>query len=406
MKILHINTSNAGGAATAAVRLHYGLLDAGIGSYFLFLNKEENINIKNAYQLPKFYPSVWQRIMDRIGFKKLNYKRRSKLYSNAKGNFDVISYPLSDYRVHRHHLYEAADIIHLHWIGDFVDFSSFFQYCKKPVVWTMHDKNPAMGCFHLSLDRLRENNLRDLDTKLSKRKSEILKTFKQLYLVSPSKALIKFSKESLSLHKFSHYHIYNSVDSNVFQDLSKFNVKQLLGLPQDKTIVLLFSYSLNIYHKGMSLFVESINNRTFSNLHFIIVGTEFNLKQTKNTFTSYPYIHDKLLLNIFYSTADLLLISSREENLPNVMLEAMACGTSVLAFPIGGMLDVIQTGFNGILTENISSEALITALVDLNCGKYNFNRKCIRDYAIQNFSLCNQASKYAQLYKKILSQKT
>ena len=56
--------------------------------------------------------------------------------------------PISEYKVHLHSLIDWADIIHLHWIQDFIDFPTFFANVHKPILWTCHDLNPMMGGFH------------------------------------------------------------------------------------------------------------------------------------------------------------------------------------------------------------------------------------------------------------------
>lgn len=403
MKVLHINASNSGGAAKAAIRLHLALLDSGIESEFLYLAHDANSNIRNSHQFPKFYPSFLQRVIRKLGLRKFRNEKISELYSYAKGEFDSISYFESDYKVHQHRLFQEADIINLHWIGNFIDFPSFFLNCKKPVVWTLHDKNPCMGCFHLLSDSHRGNNLKELDEKFAKEKSEILSRFQNLHVVAPSKVLMDYSQNSSALEKFAHSYIANSIDTQIYKDLSCFTVKQLLSLPPAKINILVFTYPLSVYHKGMDLLLDAFQKHEFPDLHFLFIGSFDNRIQTKNTYSHIPFVKDELFLSIIYSVVDILLITSREENLPNVMIEAMSCGTPVLSFPVGGMLDVIKTGFNGVLTEELSIESLVATLTDVSNNKYSFSRKDIRDYAVQNFSPSVQADKYIQLYEKILS---
>ena len=50
--------------------------------------------------------------------------------------------------------YGNPDIIHLHWIGGFVDIPTFFKHVKKPIIWTLHDMNPFQGGFHYKDDVL------------------------------------------------------------------------------------------------------------------------------------------------------------------------------------------------------------------------------------------------------------
>jgi teichuronic acid biosynthesis glycosyltransferase TuaC len=66
-----------------------------------------------------------------------------------------------------------------------------------------------------------------------------------------------------------------------------------------------------------------------------------------------------------YSAADALVLASSREGLPNVVLEALACGTPVVASAVGGMPEVVSTGVAGRLLRERTPEAIATALRDL-----------------------------------------
>ena len=64
----------------------------------------------------------------------------------------------------------------------------------------------------------------------------------------------------------------------------------------------------------------------------------------------------------YFRAFDLLLLPSLSEGLPNVVLEAMACGTPVLATCVGGVGEIIRDGANGWLIEPDSVAAMAGAL--------------------------------------------
>src|SRR5690606_16401989 len=83
-------------------------------------------------------------------------------------------------------------------------------------------------------------------------------------------------------------------------------------------------------------------------------------------------INDERLMALLYSAADVFVLPSREDNLPNVLLESTACGTPVIAFETGGIPEVINTGFNGILTHEISVSSLRDAITQYVNKQYVF----------------------------------
>ena len=80
------------------------------------------------------------------------------------------------------------------------------------------------------------------------------------------------------------------------------------------------------------------------------------------------YVVDDCKLAQAYSAADLVVLPSLEDNQPNILLEAMACGTPVVSFAIGGMVDVIKDGVNGRLVRPFDIAALAQAIFDLTHG--------------------------------------
>ncbi|TAE46946.1 MAG: hypothetical protein EAY69_07690, partial [Cytophagales bacterium] len=86
-------------------------------------------------------------------YKKLHQKYTKLLLKKKEVQF---TFTESAYNILSHHLVKEADIIHLHWVAHFLDYASFFKKINKPVVWTLHDKNPLNGGFHYDIYFLEE----------------------------------------------------------------------------------------------------------------------------------------------------------------------------------------------------------------------------------------------------------
>ncbi len=104
-----------------------------------------------------------------------------------------------------------------------------------------------------------------------------------------------------------------------------------------------------------------------------------------------------------YSAADAVVIPSREDNLPNIMLESLMCGTPVIAFPVGGMPDVIINGFNGLLTKEATSGSLSKSIDDFFRNNNRFSPSEISEKAMEIFSPEVQSMAYLSLYREILN---
>src|SRR5579863_2932011 len=73
-------------------------------------------------------------------------------------------------------------------------------------------------------------------------------------------------------------------------------------------------------------------------------------------------ISDDEWLALCYSAADAFLIPSLEDNLPNTVMESLACGTPVIAFTTGGIPDMVKHEQNGYLAEYRSSESFADSM--------------------------------------------
>jgi glycosyltransferase involved in cell wall biosynthesis len=122
-----------------------------------------------------------------------------------------------------------------------------------------------------------------------------------------------------------------------------------------------------------------------------------------------PWVHvgsvdNDRFLSMVYSAADMFAICSLQDNLPNTVLEAMACGVPVVGHAIGGIPDMVRNGETGFTVPVGDAGALADAI----CGVLNDRARCVemganaRRIAEQEYPLDLQARRYAELYKDLV----
>ena len=174
--IVHISTSQTGGAGNAARRLHEGLLQQNVDSHFVSaLGRPDSA--KNFEILAKRYPRCWQRAAQKCGFG-LSPQDRWRRTTASLDCTNVFSSSIeSDSTLLNHPSVRRASIINLHWVAGILPWKAFFPSVRCPIVWTLHDMNPFMGIFHYETDRQRCNAAsQKLDTSVRERKRGLLKS--------------------------------------------------------------------------------------------------------------------------------------------------------------------------------------------------------------------------------------
>ncbi len=417
MKVLHINTLDYGGAAIAAVRIHNAMLESGIDSSFLSLKKSIP-NITNHVILPDYLnktatnQTVSLKNYLKIKFnkdhkkylKELNKKRLLKNLAN-KINREVISFPQTEFDL-LHLLPEIreADIIHLHWVADFIDYPSFFRNIFKPIVWTLHDENPFRGIFHYAGDEETnsETALRTADREAYRLKKEALERASNLHIITPSSWLANLSSNQEVFRNRKVTAVANGLDTTIFKVFNKEFARNVFNLPTDKKIALFVADSLSNKRKGFDLLLGALQKLENKKEILLVAIGNVPADERHENVRYIGSISDERVMALAYSAVDVFILPSREDNLPNTMIEALSCGTPIIGFPIGGIKETIQNGFNGYLCPEVSIEALKDTIETFFKNSSSFNSEKISADAHTKFDNKKQAAKYVEIFNNLL----
>lgn len=416
MRVLIINTSERmGGAAIAANRLMDALKNNGIKTKMLVRDKQtDQISVVG---LKKSWWKVWQFIWERIVIWKANKFKKHNLFAVdiANTGTDITSLPE----------FTQADVIHLHWINQGMlslkNLQKIFS-SGKPIVWTMHDMWPCTGICHHARQcnkyeqeckncpyLLNGGSPKDLSNKVFHQKKELYNSCPIIF-VTCSRWLKEQAEKSALLDKHTVINIPNPININLFKPRNKQEARTRCNLPTDKQIILFGSAKTTDKRKGMDYFIDSCNllAQKYPELKERI-GIAVYGKQSEQIVPLLPFetydLHyigsEKELVNV-YNAVDLYATPSLEENLPNTIMEAMACGVPCIGFNVGGIPEMIDHLHNGYVAEYQSVEDFANGIhwALTEEGYHNLSEEAARKVAT-TYSESTIAKKYIEVYNKV-----
>ena len=416
MRVLQAATFETGGAATAMQRLMYALENkVGIQDLY-FCNLPSNKAINNHRKTNVILNKIQQ-----------HFKKTDNIYraweievflnqlKNARDNgLEYASLPVSNINLTKLNSYKQSDIIHLHWVANGLDWPTFFKRNKKPIVWTLHDMNPFSGIEHYEephfgmdeagypLFRQKSEAELALGNKWSLLKKTLLAGVNNINIVSPSRWLLNLSQQSNLFHRYPHFHIPNSVPEEIFKITDKTEARKKLGLPDKKKLVLFVADNLENQRKGLAYLRAAVNQiKSDLDVGLIAVG-QYDIEDEASDVFQLGKITEESKMATVYAAADVFIIPSLEDNLPNTMLESLMCGTPVIGFPVGGIQETIQDGFNGYLCERIGVPPLVETIKKFLENTDTFSREAIAADALKKYATDIQAQAYLNLYEGIL----
>jgi len=416
MRVLIVNTSErTGGAAVAASRLMEALNNNGVKAKMLVRDKETDrltVAAVPGQKWMQFY-FLWERFVVWL-----------RLYFNRKHLFEVdIANCGAD--VTQLPEFQEADVVHLHWINQgMLSLKGIRKILNtgKPVVWTMHDIWPATAICHLTLDcrnfetqcahcRLLPGNgsTNDLSTQIWKRKQQMLND-RQITFVTCSQWLAGEAQKSALLKGQRVVSIPNPIDTHIYTPKDKQQARQRVGLPTEGRIILFASQRVTNRNKGMGYLLEACRllaeqyPEKKEDITVAILGGHAEEIEGQLPFRTCPlgYVNDEQRIVDIYNAADVFVLPSLSENLPNTIMEAMACGVPSVGFRIGGIPEEIDHQQNGYVADYCSSEDLARGIWwTLYEADHEAVRKACLQKVAHNYSQQSVANRYLEVYESL-----
>jgi len=341
MKILNISYSDIfGGAAKSSYRIHKAINSIGkdFKSNMLVIKKETNDKdvfttdnklLEFNFKIKNYFGIILNKIDNNLNPKSYNLFSSPLLKIINKSDFDIIN---------------------LHWINaETISIDNILKL-KKPYVITMHDMWWICGTEnYLSVDDFSWKNGK-FKNFLSKIIYNKKKKLKPLAIICPSRWLTEMSKKSFLFKNSRVEHIPYPINHKIFYP-KKISKLKKYNLEKNDKIKIFFSVFGNSddKRKGLDLLIRSLN-KIDSKKFELLIASKKNLKEKVNFKIKYlNYIHSEKELSKIYNLSDIVVLSSRLDNLPNVALEAQSCGKPIVAYDVGGMSDIITDGKNGYL---------------------------------------------------------
>ena len=334
MKIAHVNYSFGNGGAGKAAKRVFESLKERTEHEIVFISIGEgdskNINIAESKILNFYYKLVAYFDL-----------KIASLFSNDVEIKSINLFPttLAEF-INKNNF----DIVHFHWIGSGLISIGQISQIKAKIFWTFHDQWPILGMNHYEINPLKtKNNIQiKFENFLKERKKAIAN---KIHVITPSKWLYQEVMESD--FNFADVKCIPNIVPNSIYNEKALDVEGNLSELKSKKIVLFATMPSNeINRKGGDYLIEIYQEvkKIDSSIDFLTIGASID----HEGIFSVPFIKDENKLASIYAKVDLVAIPSRLDNLPNIGLESLFCGTRVIGFNVGGLSDIV-------LNENFGS---------------------------------------------------
>jgi glycosyltransferase involved in cell wall biosynthesis len=416
LKVVHLSHTDAGaGAGGAAYRIHTGLLRLTVNSRMFVAQKrttDPTVQEVSDVGLKKFGVLCAEYLESRTS--RMLVRERSALFSSMR---------FAWYKPWSSAIVREADVVALYWINGAFISPEALSAVDNPIVWRLSDVWPFTGGCHYpgacrgferacgQCPQLKQPSKKDVSSRLLMRKADLWRAL-NLTVVAPSHWMADLARRSTLFADRRIEVIPTGVDLDRYCPGDRAAARNQLCLPQDRLLILCGAINLQgDRRKGYIQLKQALDVVASSPLGNRVLVVLFGTNQLLPNDLPLPVVslgllHGDEALAAAYNSADVVVVPSLEDNLPNVAIEAIACGVPVVAFDVGGMRDIVADGWNGRLIPEEDSEALGKGLVQVLLDTKNLRvmRLNARQRAQERFSLNNQVRSYLSLYEQVVSK--
>jgi glycosyltransferase involved in cell wall biosynthesis len=234
------------------------------------------------------------------------------------------------------------------------------------------------------------------------RKKQQMVADENIYYVACSRWLESEAKKSALLKGQKITSIPNPIDTHIYKKGNKQEARQRLGLPLDRKLILFASQRVTNENKGMGYLIEACRQLAdIPQLGLVILGGHAEEVVPQLPLEAWPlgYVNDEQRVVDAYNAADVFVLPSLSENLPNTIMEAMACGVPCVAFKVGGIPEEIDHRRNGYVAEYRQAEDLARGIrwILTEADYDQLSRDAVHK-VVQSYSQQSVAMKYLDVY--------
>jgi glycosyltransferase involved in cell wall biosynthesis len=383
------------------MRLHNGLREIGVDSRLYFgKGSSEDPLIKQSFQKDGFKSDVITRGI--IGLQTRMQVKRGDVRNPG-------------WWVKAGSLPRISNVVHIHSLFRWVDLVSFFNKIPEetPIVWSLHDFEPISGgciymgdCAGLKAECGSCPQLRSGVSWIAKRNHKLKRRLfekRRVHFVGNSNwTFEQASKSTLGRLGASISMINLGLDLKCYRPIDRVTARKALGLPLEKPLLGFAATDLQEPRKGLSILVDAVNQMDSGALSLLSFGQGSVSVQANHIHLGAVYSTE--LQRLFYSALDVFVTPSLLETFGNTAMEAMACGTPVVAYATSGLKDVVASGATGILVDEVGDcDALTRALMEMigNPERCREMGRAARRRVQDRFDVKLMAQRYSELYQKI-----
>lgn len=413
---MHLCTWPAkGGAGIAAARLVSGLRQANLNGFLVGLPVAhcDEEWIKTIEYGKGIKERLWRRLR--------NLQLKWCSGPGAEGFFhDRSPHGMSVLEVAR-----TSQLVHLHWVCDFLDFPVFFQNLPStiPLVWTLHDMAAFTGgcsysnecdryqstcgqCPELGSDHLHDESFRSLRRRLD----AFEEVRERVHLIAPSQWLLDRAQQSRLFRDLPGSMIHNGLDLEIYHPGLREKGRDRLEVSEERKMVLFCAADLSNPVKGMKYLIPALDaiSSKMPEVCICCLGDSSGLEMDP-AWKALGSVSSEAERAEIYAAADVLVVPSLAENSPNVICEAIASGVPVAGSEVGGVPELVVEGETGHLFPAKDAGAIERVLERMlsqsDKERVLWSERC-RKFAQREFEIGRVVKAHQAIYGELLAKQS